>query len=55
MVGDIFSVEEEVAKKLLSKDYKGALRVRLYDEKKDAELLAEQRGKTADVEEAEEK
>jgi hypothetical protein len=48
--GDIFSVEEDVAARLLSKEYKGNLRVRKYDANKDAELLAEQRGKTEDVE-----
>ncbi len=50
VVGDIFSVEKEVAAKLLSKDYKGDLRVRKFDPKKDSEALAEQRGKTEDVE-----
>ncbi len=48
--GDIFSVEEDVAKKLLSSDYKGQLRVRKYDSGKDADALAAQRGKTEDVE-----
>lgn len=48
--GDIFSVEESVAQKLLSKDYKGNLRVRKFDASKDAEALVEQRGKSEDVE-----
>lgn len=50
VVGDVFSVEKDVASKLLSKDYKGNLGVRLFDEKKDADLLVAQRGKTEDVE-----
>lgn len=48
--GDIFSVEKDVAEKLLSKDYKGDLRVRKFDAKKDADLLVAQRGKSEDVE-----
>lgn len=48
--GDIFSVEESVAAILMSKDYKGFLRVRKFDAVKDAELLIEQRGKSEDVE-----
>lgn len=49
-VGDIFSVDESVAKALMNKDYKGDLRVRLYDEKKDSDALVAQRGKSKDVE-----
>ena len=48
--GDVFSVEEDVAATLLAKDYKGQLRVRKFDAKKDADLLNEQRGKTEDAE-----
>lgn len=47
--GDIFSVEKSVADKLLDKGYEGQLRVRKFDEKKDADNLAAQRGKVGEV------
>jgi hypothetical protein len=46
---DIFTVEKSVADILLNKDYKGDLRVRKFDNIKDSELLATQRGKALDV------
>jgi hypothetical protein len=52
--GDIFSVESSVANKILDKAYKGNLRVRKFDAKKDADLLLTQRGKAGDVATAEE-